>query len=288
MIELIGHLRRTRLARRMMQVLAAVMVVLLVGLTVAYVFQRRLIYAPSSDPVPPAGTVVPGARDVQLHTADGLTLGAWYVPARGRDLGVTVLVAHEKGGDRAIHALLAKRLAARGMSVLLFDYRGYGTNPGDPSEIGLALDVRAARDYLVHDMGMPQGRLIYLGQSLGCAVVTELAAAHPPGGLVLRSPFTTLADAGAEHYPFLPVRLLLKDRYPLAEEIRRVYVSTVVVYGSADSVVPPAQSRTVARVAGGPTTSIEEPGADHLDTELTDGPRLVNATAQLAVRIASG
>jgi fermentation-respiration switch protein FrsA (DUF1100 family) len=174
------------------------------------------------------------------------------------------------------------------MSVLLFDYRGYGGNPGDPSEIGLALDVRAARDYLVHDMGMPQDRLVYLGESLGCAVVTELATAHPPGGLVLRSPFTTLADAGAEHYPFLPVRLLLKDRYPLAEEIRRVHVPTVVVYGSADSVVPAAQSRTVVRVAGGPATSVEVPGAGHIDAELSDGPRLVDATARLSVRVASG
>ena len=286
MIEWMGHLGRMRPARRVLQVLAIVVVLVLVVLTLAYLFQRRLIYAPSSDPVPPAGTVLPGAHDVRLHTADGLTLGAWYLPARGRDLGVTVLVAHEKGGDRAIHALLAKRLAARGMSVLLFDYRGYGGNPGDPSEIGLALDARAAHDYLVHHMGIPQDRLVYLGESLGCAVVTELATAHPPGGLVLRSPFTALADAGAEHYPFLPVRLLLKDRYPLAEEIRRVHVPTVVVYGSADSVVPPAQSRTVARVAGGPTASVEEPGADHTDPELTDGPQLVNATTQLSIRVA--
>jgi uncharacterized protein len=287
MIESMGRLRRMRHARRVLQAMAVVVVLVLVVLTVAYAFQRRLIYAPSSGPVPPAGTVLPGARDVRLHTVDGLTLGAWYVPARGRDLGVTVLVAHEKGGDRAIHALLAKRLAARGMSVLLFDYRGYGGNPGDPSEIGLALDVRAAHDYLVHDMGIPQDRLIYFGESLGCAVVTELATAYPPGGLVLRSPFTALADAGAEHYPFLPVRLLLKDRYPLAEEIRRVHVPTVVVYGSADSVVPVAQSRTVARVAGGPTTSVEVPGAGHIDLELSDGPRLVDATARLSVRMAS-
>jgi fermentation-respiration switch protein FrsA (DUF1100 family) len=185
-----------------------------------------------------------------------------------------------------MRAPLARTLAARGMSVLLFDYRGYGGNPGDPTEEGLALDVRAARSYLVDELKVPPTRLVYFGESLGCAVVTELAAAYPPGGLLLRSPFTALADAAAGHYPFLPVRLLLKDRYPLAERIRDVRVPTVVVYGSADTVVPPEQSRTVAHVAGGPVTSIEEPGADHNDPQLFDGPRLADAAARLSVQVA--
>jgi uncharacterized protein len=277
-----GHPTRIRHTRRVLQVLAAIVAVVVVVLALAYVFQRKLIYLPSTDPVPEAESVLPGARDVRLTTADGLTLGAWYVPAIGPDLGVTVLIAHGNGGDRAMRAPLARALAARGMSVLLFDYRGYGANPGDPTEAGLAMDVRAARAYLVDDLNVPQDRLVYFGESLGCAVVTELATEYPPGGLLLRSPFTELTDVAAEHYPFLPVRLLLKDRFPLAEHIRGVHVPTVVVYGSADSVVPSEQSRTVARVAGGPVTSIEEQGADHNDAVLFDGPRLVDAAARLS------
>jgi uncharacterized protein len=286
MVDSMGHPGRIRHTRRVLQVLAALVALVLVVLTLAYIFQRRLIYLPSTEPVPAAADVLPGARDVLLHTADGLDLGAWYVPATGRDLGVTVLVAHGNAGDRAMRAPLAEALAARGMSVLLFDYRGYGGNPGDPTEEGLALDVRAARDYLVDDLGVPPDRLVYFGESLGGAVVTELATEHPPGGLLLRSPFTELADVASTHYPFLPVRLLLKDRYPLAEQIREVRVPTVVVYGSADSVVPTEQSRTVARVAGGPVTSVEEPGADHNDPVLFDGPRLVDAAARLSLQVA--
>ena len=281
-----GRRRPVRHTRRVLQVLATLMVIVVVVLALAYFFQRSLIYLPSTDPVPPAGEVLPGARDVRLETADGLELGAWYVPATGRGLGVSVLLAHGNAGDRALRAPLAAALAARGMSVLLFDYRGYGGNPGDPTEEGLALDARAARSYLVDELRVPQERLVYFGESLGCAVVTELAAEHPPGGLMLRSPFTELADVAGEHYPFLPVRLLLKDRYPLAERIRDVRVPTVVVYGSADSVVPAEQSRTVARVAGGPVTSIEQPGADHNDAELFDDPRLVDAAARLSVEVA--
>lgn len=257
----------------------ALVVFVLLVLTLAYVFQRSLIYLPTGGPVPRAGDVLPGARDVRLTTADGLTLGAWYVPATGPDLDYTVLVANGNGGNRAHRASLAAELRAEGLSVLLFDYRGYGGNPGDPTEAGLALDVRAAREYLL-DRTSPD-RLIYFGDSLGGGVVTELAVSHPPAGLVLRSPYTELADTAAEHYPFLPVRLLLKDRFPVVEHVRRIRVPTVVVYGTADSVVPADQSRAVADAAAGPVTVVEIRDADHNDPVLLAGDRVVGAVVDL-------
>lgn len=261
---------------------ATVVVVLVVlVLTLAHVFQRKLIYLPSDGPVPPAADVLPGARDVRLTTADGITLGAWFVPATGPDPWFTVLVANGNGGDRSHRADLAAPLRAEGLSVLLFDYRGYGGNPGDPSAEGLALDVRAARAHLVDDLRVAADRLVYFGESLGGGVVTELAVEHPPAGLVLRSPFTELADTAAEHYPFLPVRMLLRDRFPVAEHVRRIDVPTTVVYGSADSIVPPAQSRAVADAAAGPVRRVEIRGADHNDPVLAAGSRVVGAVAEL-------
>jgi fermentation-respiration switch protein FrsA (DUF1100 family) len=258
-----------------------VVVVVVVVLTLAYVFQRKLIYLPSGGPVPPAAQVLPGARDVRLTTSDGLALGAWFVPPTGPDLGFTVLVANGNGGNRSHRTELAAALRAEGLSVLLFDYRGYGGNPGDPSAEGLALDVRAAREYLVGDRKVRQDRLLYFGDSLGGAVVTELAVHHPPAGLLLRSPFTELADTAAEHYPFLPVRMLLRDRFPVVEHVRRLDVPTTVVYGSADSVVPPAQSRAVADAAAGPVRLVEIRGADHNDPVLLAGSKVVGAVLEL-------
>jgi hypothetical protein len=110
--------------------------------------------------------------------------------------------------------------------------------------------------FLGDDAGLPGDRLLYYGESLGAAVVTELASAHP-AGLVLRSPFVDLASVGRVHYPFLPVRTLLKDGYPLAEQLARVTVPTTVVYGSDDGIVPPDQSRAVAGAAGGPMRLVE-------------------------------
>jgi uncharacterized protein len=259
---------------------ALVLFVVLV-LTLAYVFQRSLIYLPSGGPVPRVAQVLPGARDVRLTTADGLALGAWFVPATGPDLGYTVLVANGNGGNRTHRTELAAALRAEGFAVLLFDYRGYGGNAGDPSAEGLALDVRAARTYLVDDLRISPDRLIYFGDSLGGAVVTELAREHPPAGLLLRSPFTELADTAAEHYPFLPVRLLLKDRLPVVEHVRRLSVPTAVVYGTADSVVPPEQSRAVADAAAGPVREVAIRGADHNDPVLLTGPQVVGAVVWL-------
>ncbi len=171
------------------------------------------------------------------------------------------------------------------MAVLLFDYRGYGGNPGSPSERGLALDVRAAYEFLVGVAAVPPERLIYFGESLGAAVVTELATEHPPGGLVLRSPFVDLAAAGRVHYPFLPVRTLLKDRFPLARHLADVRAPVTVVYGGDDTIVPPGQSRTVSVAARAIADVVEVPGADHNDTALLDGGLLVSAVVAMADRV---
>jgi uncharacterized protein len=129
---------------------------------------------------------------------------------------------------------------------------------------------------------VPPERLLYFGESLGAAVVTELATQHPPAGLVLRSPFVDLASVGAVHYPFLPVRALLRDRYPVAEQLAGIRVPTTVVYGSDDSIVPPGQSRAVADAAAQLHRLVEVPGADHNDPALLDGDAVVSAVVELA------
>jgi uncharacterized protein len=272
-----GPVRRLVRAGLVVAVVLAVLTGLLWGL------QRRLVYFPDAGPVPAAGAVLPGARDVVLQTSDGLRLGAWFLPGRDAE-APAVLVANGNGGHRGLRAPLAAALAGRGLAVLLFDYRGYGGNPGSPSEEGLARDVRAARAHLLEEAGVPPDRLLYLGESLGAAVVTELATEHPPAGLVLRSPFVDLAAVGAAHYPFLPVRALLRDRYPVAERVAAIRVPTTVVLGGADSIVPPAQSRAVAAAAAGLHRLVEVPGADHNDRVLLDGDALVDAVVELAGR----
>jgi len=244
-------------------------------------FQRQLIYFPDSAPVPPAGEIIEGARDVSLRTSDGLALRAWFVPpGPGADLRMAVLVAPGNGGNRTSRVGLATELSRRGLGVLLMDYRGYGGNAGSPSEDGLARDAMAAA-LALEELGYPAERTIYFGESLGTGVVAALQARRTPAGMVLRSPFPELADVGAHHYPWLPVRLLLKDEFRTSERLSESQVPVTVVYADRDSVVPTELS---ARVADNATSLVERvvvSGADHND-EVMFGPRVADAVARLA------
>ena len=243
------------------------LLVLLVGTVVAmlWALQRQLIYFPDPTPVPPAADVIAGARDVKLYTVDELELGAWFVPAAGPvDTGMAVLVAPGNGGNRAGRAEFAQELSRRGLAVLLMDYRGYGGNPGSPSEDGLATDADAAVEAL-EKLGYPPRRTLYFGESLGSGVVAALEARHPPAGVLLRSPFTELADVGAHHYPWLPVRALLRDRFPVVEYLATSDVPVTVIYGDRDSVVPSVLSAHVADHAPCLAERVVLAGADHND-----------------------
>lgn len=257
--------------------LAAVVLLLIAGL---WLGQRRLIYLPDTGPLPTATSLLPGARDVVLETADGSALGAWFVPAEGPRREVTVLVTNGNAGDRSLRAPLAAALRSEGLDVLLFDYRGYGDNPGSPSEEGLAADARAAHDHLVTTLAVPPQRLILLGESLGAGVAARLAVEAPVAGMVLRSPFADLATVAEALYPLVPVRLLLADRFPVAELVARAAVPTTVVLGEDDRIIPPAHSRAVAVAAGAEVVVV--PGADHNDAVLGHGPAVVGAVTRLA------
>ncbi len=257
--------------------------VLLAGAVVAmlWALQRQLIYFPDSTPLPPAADVIAGASDVMLHTSDGLELGAWFVPADPTsDTGMAVLFAPGNGGNRAGRAGLAEELSDRGLAVLLMDYRGYGGNPGSPSEDGLAADADAAVAAL-QEVGYPPHRTIYFGESLGSGVVAALQARHPPAGLVLRSPFTELADVGAHHYPWLPVRALIRDRFPVVDHLAASDVPVTVIYGLRDSVVPSELSARVADQAPSLAERVVLAEADHNDPVMF-GSRVADAVERLS------
>ena len=258
----------------MLTAVAVLVVFALVGTGLLWAGQRRLVYFPSQvvPDDPPAGV-----EDVTLATSDGLDLAAWFVPARGVAVPIsTVVVFHGNGGNRVGRLPLAVALAARGHAVLLVDYRGYGGNPGSPSAAGLALDARAARAWVVGRDDLDAARMVYLGESLGAGVAIELALAEPPAALVLRSPFTSLADVAREHYPVVPTALL-RDRWPSLARIGDLDVPILFVAGSDDEIVPVDQTRRLHDAARGPTRLVVVEGARHNDPALLDGPELVTA-----------
>ena len=182
-----------------------------------------------------------------------------------KDAATTVLVFNGNAGNRSHRVPLATALRRRGFQVFLFDYRGFGGNPGTPTERGLALDARAARDLVLRRGDVDAARLAYFGESLGSAVAAELAAEHPAAALILRSPFTSMADVGTYHYWWLPVRWLIRDRYATIDLIGKVRSPLLVIVGERDRVVPAEFSHRLYDAANAPKTILSLPDADHND-----------------------
>jgi uncharacterized protein len=245
-------------------------------LAAIWLFQRRLIYFPLSQEVPPVDTVLPGAEQVAFVTADGLRLSGWFASSAATSPRVSVLVFNGNAGDRSFRAPLAAALNQAGLSVLLFDYRGYGRNPGSPSEQGLVSDARAARAYVVARDAVDAGRLVYFGESLGAAVAVALAVERPPAALVLRSPFTSLGDMGRLYYPYLPTNLLLRDRFDSLGRIEHLTCPVLIIAGDQDRIVPQEQSRRLYDAARVTKRFVLIQGADHNDSELLAGSQLID------------
>lgn len=213
-------------------VFAVIFYVGFVGLL--YVVQRGLMYLPDRSRTAPAAAGLPQAEEEVLTTADGEHVIAWHVPPKGER--PVVLYFHGNGGALWLRVPRFVALTADGTGLLALSYRGYGGSSGSPSEEGLIADARAAYEFAVARYA-PE-RLVLWGESLGTAVAIALAAEKPVGKLVLEAPFTSAADIAASVYPFVPVRLLMKDQFRSDERIGRVTAPVLVLHGEQDRVVP--------------------------------------------------
>lgn len=220
-----------------------------------YVMQRSFLYFPTRHLVKPDLF-----QEVELNTVDGLKLVSWYVPAK--DKQPTLIYFHGNGGNIAMREYHTRPYLNRGIGVLLLEYRGYGGNPGKPNEIGLYHDAEAAYEF-VKQQGVPPECIIVFGESLGSGVAVEMARRHPVGGVVLQAPFTSAFSVGQGHYPFLPVGLLLKDRFNSISKIKQFNVPLAVVHGTADRVVPFKHGKKLFAAANEPKQFFEFPGFDH-------------------------
>jgi fermentation-respiration switch protein FrsA (DUF1100 family) len=222
-----------------------------------YLVQRRMMYFPAGT-LPPAP---PGWQAVRLDTADGLALAAWYYPAEG---SYTIAYFHGNGGNIDMRVGKVAPLLAAGHGVLLVEYRGYGGNPGEPTEDGLLADGRAALAFL-RGRGVKADRTVLLGESLGSGVAVALAAEAPVSALLLEAPFTSAADVGQRAYPWLPARWLIKDRFDSAARIGEVRAPVLIVHGAWDRVVPVDLGTALYRRANEPKQLVVLPRAGHND-----------------------
>ena len=202
---------------------------------VLYVFQRNLLYFPMRDRPGLGALAELGVREVEIETADGLSLLAWYSPPRANRQ--TVVYFHGNGGHIGYRADRVQGFVRDGYGLLMPEYRGYGGNPGTPTEEGLCIDGAAALDFLRRE-GIPPTRLVLYGELLGSGVAVALAVQHHVAGLILEAPFTSVAEVAQYHYSFIPASSLVRDRFDSLSKIGQVKAPILILHGEQDRVVP--------------------------------------------------
>ncbi len=227
-----------------------------------YVFQRQLLYFPDRSR-PQLGLLAQlGVREVSLTTSDGLALLSWYLPPReGRPV---IVHFHGNGGNIGYRADRMERFGREGYGVLLVEYRGYAGNPGAPTETGLFDDARAAGDFLQRE-GIAAARLVLYGESLGSGVAVHLAATQQIAGLILESPFTSVAALAQYHYPYIPAAFLIWDRFDSLARIGEVKAPVLILHGGRDRIVPDQFSQALLAAAPEPKESWFVADAGHED-----------------------
>jgi hypothetical protein len=214
-----------------------------------YVFQRHLLYFPGVGRPELGDLASLGVREITLQTADGLSLLSWYLPPwDGRPV---IAYLHGNGGHIGYRAERLRWFACNRYGVLMVEYRGYGGNPGTPSESGLVADGVAALDFL-GGAGIAPNRLVIYGESLGSGVAVTLAAQREVASLILEAPFTSVAEVAQYHYSFIPASALVRDRFDSLARIGDVKAPILVIHGEQDRVVPVRFGRALFDAAAQP------------------------------------
>ncbi|SLN76889.1 alpha/beta hydrolase [Oceanibacterium hippocampi] len=230
--------------RRATNLLLIVLAVYAVAAGLVWHFQRELLYG-SGDPVA-ENIAPPGLNAVRFITEDGLTLYGWFKPpGEAKEIVVFFHGAQQSVADQWLRA---QPLLTQGYGALLVEFRGYGGNPGDPSESGILLDARAALNYVLAS-GINPSRIVLFGRAMGADVAVSTALKTEVGALVLETPFTSFADYWTARFPWLPFGFLLKDRFATIEKIGRVKAPILILHGGRDPHVPIAQGRAVFEAA---------------------------------------
>jgi hypothetical protein len=227
-------------------------------------FERDHVFVPAKYP---SGNWTPAAytfEDVWFHAEDGTRLNGWYCPQE-KPVAV-ILVAHGNAGNITYTVPLLKRLHdLHRVSVLAFDYRGYGKSDGEPDETGVIEDTRAARKWLAQRANIEEHDVVLMGQSLGGGAVVDLASRDGARGLVLLSTFTSLPDVAGHHWPLVPTGLLMHNRMDSISKIDKYDGPLLQVHGDNDRIIPIAQGQKLFATAHEPKRFIVSHGADHND-----------------------
>lgn len=247
---------------RVLRIFALLSIVAYAAIVAAFYFsQRSLLY------FPPRGylSTPPNKRflEVPVTTSDGLRLKAWYAPASSKSF--TIVFFHGNGDSLLGAAQIGEPYVRAGYGFLAVEFRGYSGLPGKPTEAGLYSDGRACVGELIASGVAPQHIILY-GHSLGSGVAVQMAEEFRVGGLMLLAPYLSIPSLAQIHYPFLPARLLVLDRFENQKKIGDIHVPMLIASGAEDELIPPAQGAKLFSLANEPKEYHSIPGTGHNDS----------------------
>ncbi len=257
-------------------VLAVLALAYLAVCAAGFILQARLVYHPTRELAATPAAIGRPYEDVEIRTADRVRLHGWWLPARPER--AVLLCCHGNAGNIADRLDLLRLLGGLGLSVLIFDYRGYGRSGGRVGESGTYRDAAAAWRHLTGPLGIPAERIVLFGRSLGSAVAIELAGRVRPAGLIVEAAFTSLPEVAARHHPWLPVRQLMRIRYDSRHRIRLVRCPKLFLHSPADEVVSYALGLRLYRAAPRPKRFLRLRGG-HVDGLQRDDGRYAEGLA---------
>jgi hypothetical protein len=242
--------------------------VYLVFLVVAVFSSEQMIFQPQRA----------GYRDnasiLKLTSADGAKISATYLP--NSDATFTVLFSHGNAEDIGYVRVLLEEIKAAGFAVFAYDYQGYGTSEGKPSERHTYNDENAAYDFLVQTMHVPSNKIIVFGRSVGSGPATDLASRRPVAGLILESGFMSAFRVMTR------ISVLPFDRFNNLRTIKKVHCPVLIIHGTKDSVINVFHGRELFATANEPKQALWVEGANHNDVSFIAGPRYSTALQEFA------
>ena len=242
-----------------------ILILLLLGYLIItfalYFFQRNLLYYPSVDNYSGEKLNV-SVEKVKIKTEDDIELLSWYHNKDSENYK-TILFLHGNAGTLENRIYKINHLKNMNVNFLIIAWRGFSGNKGKPTEQGLYEDARSAIRWLI-SKGVHESNIIIYGESLGTGIATEIAQNKKFAGIILESPFTSMIDAGKDKYPYLPVRLLLKDKYESDKKIKNINSPILIMHGKVDNIVPFHMGKKIYELANEPKYSYFSEYDDHM------------------------
>ena len=245
----------------LLEIIIGILVIYASVLIVLFIFQRNLMYHPNENNYFGDKLEVE-IEKVNITTSDNINLLGWF---HNKDLKKfkTIVYFHGNAGklDNRIYKL--NYFKNIDVNFLIIAWRGFSGNKGKPSEDGLYEDGKSTIEWL-KNLGVTEKDIIIYGESLGTGIATEIAQNNKFAGLILETPFTSMIEAAKNFYPYIPVGLLLKDKYRNDKKIKNINIPLLVMHGEADQIVPYWMGKTIYEIANQPKYSYFTKYDDHM------------------------